>query len=96
MFYFSAKVLMQETQTVWPSRVAIYLFPQEQTKTVLRVGLYTHLPGWFGFLFILIALFFILFLGRKVRNVYFVIISLFVSDGEINISDFSPRYFLIL
>jgi len=38
-FYFCAKVLMQETQTVCPSRVAMYLFPQEQTKTVLRVGL---------------------------------------------------------
>ena len=41
---------MQETQTVWSLRVAIYLLPQEQTSTVLRVGLYTHLPGWFGFL----------------------------------------------
>jgi len=38
-FYFCAKALMQETQTVWPSRVAMYLLPQEQTKTVLRVGL---------------------------------------------------------
>jgi len=39
MFYFCANALMQETQTVWPSRVAMYLLPQEQTKTALRVGL---------------------------------------------------------
>ena len=43
--YFCANARMQETQTVWSLRVAMYLLPQEQTSTALRVGLYTHLPG---------------------------------------------------
>ena len=67
--YFCARARMQETQTVWPSRVAIYLLPQEQTSTALRVGLYTHLPGWLGLWIVLIVfwgkLFFILFWAKS-------------------------------